>query len=79
MTSLQDKVKSVFDKLHKYAQTVNLEEVDPQMRNNKALHEMLKQFEDVWIMGTEHLLNAKHRDHLREFSALIEKVCRHYS
>lgn len=41
------------------------------MRNNKDLSCLLKEFEDVWVKGTEHILNPQHRGHLITFSALI--------
>lgn len=40
---------------------------------------MLREFEEYWCMGTEHLLNEKHRRHLELFSALIENVSIRYS
>jgi hypothetical protein len=34
------------------------------MKNNTVLSELLKEFEEVWCQGTEHLLNPDHREHL---------------
>lgn len=78
MANLQSKVRNAFDRLVDYARTVSVQDADPQMRNNRALTEMLREFENAWGMGTEHLLNASHRQHLTDFSGLIESVCERY-
>lgn len=64
--------------MNEFASKVNPEEVDPQMRNNSKLSQLLKDFEDVWCKGNEHLLNPKHRNHLITFSNLLENVQKKY-
>lgn len=49
------------------------------MRNNSQLGALLKDFEDCWTFGTEHLLNAKHRMHLAAFGGLLENVAERHA
>ena len=44
------------------------------MRNNQTLSTLLKEFEDVWSKGSEHLLDQKHRAHFVQFSTLLEEI-----
>ena len=39
---------------------------------------MLSDFEEAWVLGSEHLLDPKHREHLVLFSALIESLKERY-
>ena len=48
--------------------------MDPQLRNNSELARLLVFFEEQWILGTEHLLNPKHRMQLSAFGGLIDDV-----
>ena len=48
------------------------------MRNNSKLSSLLKDFEDVWGKGTEHLLNSEHREHFITFSTLLEGLQNKY-
>jgi len=57
-----------------YTELANPEAVDPQLRNNKELAKFLMFFEEQWIIGTEHLLNPKHRMQLAAFGGLIDDV-----
>ena len=49
------------------------------MRNMVELVNLLREFEECWCMGTEHLLNERHRRHLELFSALIENKAMRYT
>ena len=79
VADLQNRVKGAFEKLVSYARTVKIYEVDPQLRNNKNLAHLLSDFEEAWVLGSEHLLDPKHREHLILFSALIESLQERYS
>jgi hypothetical protein len=65
---------NAFDQMMMYAEQVNPESVDPQLKNNSELQRLLVQFEEQWTLGTEHLLNPKHRMHLAAFGGLIDNV-----
>lgn len=57
-----------------FCKNLKVEEVDPQMRNNRKLTELLVEFENAWVMGTEHLLNIKNRQHIALLSEMLNKV-----
>lgn len=61
-----------------FCKNLKVEEVDPQMRNNRKLTELLVEFENAWVMGTEHLLNIKNRQHIALLSEMLNKVGQRY-
>jgi vacuolar-type H+-ATPase subunit I/STV1 len=50
----------------------NVEVVDPQLKNNSELVEVLSEFEKAWTLGKEHLLDATKFHHLVILSKEIE-------
>jgi len=64
----------VYRQIEEYASKIDPELCDPQMRKNSKLSELLKEFEDVWCKGSEHLLDKAHREHLICFSRLLEGI-----
>jgi hypothetical protein len=47
-----------------FARMMEPEQVDPQLRNNQELSKLLKEFEEAWMAGTEHLLDPYNREDL---------------
>ena len=70
---------TAYDQILLYAEQINPEAIDPQLRNNTELARLLKYFEEQWTSGTEHLLNAKHRMQLAAFGGLIDDVAERHS
>lgn len=54
------------------------EQVDPQLRNNQELSKLLQQFEEAWMAGTEHLLDAYNREDLIQFSDMVLQTCQRH-
>ena len=50
----------------------NVEVVDPQLKNNVELVEILSEFEKSWTLGKEHLMDPVKCNHLLQFSYAIE-------
>ncbi len=50
--------------MRSFATLLDPEEVDPQLRNNPELNKLLKDFEEAWMAGTEHLLDPYNREDL---------------
>jgi hypothetical protein len=77
---LADRIKASFNELRqvfrKYSE--NIELVDPQLKNNQDLVELLIRFEKSWEKGKEFFLNPKLCNMLIHFSRLIEGVCEKY-
>ena len=48
--------------MRKYGE--NVEVVDPQLKNNAELSEVLSDFEKTWTLGKEHLLDPIKCNHL---------------
>lgn len=67
---LADKIRSVVKcfrhLLRKYAQ--NLDAIDPQMKNNLELVEILEVYESSWSLGKDQLLDSCHRHQLIKFA-----------
>ena len=58
---------------------LNIESIDPQLRNNADLAAKLYDFEATWEKGKEYLLNPQKYSQLLFFSEMIEIVCEKYS
>ena len=73
---LAEKIKKSFIDMRsiikKYSTALDF--VDPQLRNNKDLVEVLANFEKSWEKGKEFLLNSDSSNMLRHFSHLIEET-----
>ena len=70
---LADKVKTSFNAyrvlMQKYQK--NIEIVDPQLKNNAELVEVLTLFEESWGLASNQLGSQERIDHLNEFSRLL--------
>ena len=55
---------AAFKNLERFAREVDVDCVDPQLRNNPDLAKGLKEFEEAWCMGNEHLLPRQHLEDL---------------
>ncbi len=55
-----------------FARMMEPEQVDPQLRNNQELSKLLKEFEEAWMAGAEHLLDPYNREDLIQFSEMIQ-------
>ncbi len=58
--------------MRKYEQ--NIEVVDPQLKNNVELVEILVEFENSWSQGLTYFLNSKKLNQLLHFSQVIEAI-----
>lgn len=78
---LAGKVQKTFDAyrelMHKYEK--NIEVVDPQLRNNDALVEVLKSFEDTWSLANSQIVDQERLRQLNEFSWLLINTGERYS
>ena len=63
--------------LRKYSK--NIEEIDPQLKNNKKLAKLLFNFENKWEQGKLYLLDKKKFNQLLFFSQIIEIICEKYN
>jgi hypothetical protein len=74
--SLAERIKKAFQDfkslLRKYEQ--NIEVVDPQLKNNVELVEILVEFENSWTQGLAYFLNSKKLNQLLHFSQVIEAI-----
>ena len=52
--------------------------LDPQLRNNHELVTLLVAFEEAWVLGTEHILDPRNREHVKVFSNLIQMLAHRY-
>lgn len=59
--------------LRRYSE--NLDGVDPQLKNNKELVEVLEVYENSWSLGKEHLLDQAKKEQIIKFCMNIEKLC----
>ena len=59
--------------LRRYSE--NLDAVDPQLRNNKELLELVEIYENSWALGKEQLLDEQLKQQLISFCLQIEQVC----
>ena len=77
---LAEEIKSSFlsfrKLLKKYGQ--NIEVVDPQLKNNPDLVEVLMAYETSWEKGKEYLLNPKQCNQIIHFSSIIESTTEKY-
>ena len=71
--NLANKVIDSYDAYRKLMHTYesNIEVVDPQLRNNKALVEVLQKFEDSWTSAQNQILNKENLAQLNNFSWLL--------
>ena len=53
----------------------NIDAVDPQLRNNKELLEIVEIYENSWALGKDQLLDSSHKSQLVNFSLCIEQLC----
>ncbi len=74
---MAEKIKKTFmqfrELLRKFDE--NIEMVDPQLKNNVSLVELLFIFESSWEKGKEYLLNQQKYKQLLYFSQMIEILC----
>ena len=56
--------------LRKYEQ--NIEVVDPQLKNNSELVEVLVEFENAWSQGLTYFLDTTRLQQLLHFSQVVE-------
>jgi hypothetical protein len=72
--NLAERIKKSFQDfrnlLRKYEQ--NIEVVDPQLKNNVELVEMLVEFENAWTQGLTYFMEPKKCHQLLHFSSVIE-------
>jgi hypothetical protein len=72
--SLAERIKKSFQDfrilLRKYE--LNIEVVDPQLKNNSELVEVLAEFENSWTQGLTYLMDPKKFHQLLHFSQVIE-------
>lgn len=71
---LAERIKKSFQDfrnlLRKYEQ--NIEVVDPQLKNNQELVEILVEYENAWTQGLTYFLDSKKMHQLLHFSQVIE-------
>lgn len=74
MRVLAEKIKKTFldfrNLLKKYE--LNIEVVDPQLKNNVELVEILVEFENTWTQGLTYFMDPKKCHQLIHFSSVIE-------
>lgn len=63
--------------LRKYSKYI--EEIDPQLKNNKKLSKLLLNFENKWEQGKIYLMNDNKFNQLLFFSQIIEIICEKYN
>ena len=63
--------------LRKYSK--NIEEIDPQLKNNKKLSKLLFNFENKWEQGKIYLMDKNKFNQLLFFSQIIEIICEKYN
>jgi hypothetical protein len=72
--NLAERIKKSFldfrSLIRKYEQ--NIEVVDPQLKNNVELVEMLVEFENAWTQGLTYFMDSKKCHQLLHFSSVIE-------
>ncbi len=78
---LANNIKNSFENLRillrKYGE--NIEMVDPQLRNNPDLVELLVEYEKTWEKGKAYFLDKKRCEQLIFFTNVIEGLCEKYS
>ena len=81
MRNLAYKVKNSVTKIRKLLREYdkNIEEVDPQIKNNEKLVKLLLNFENKWEQGKIYLLDQTKYNQLLFFSQVIEIICEKYS
>ena len=81
MRNLAFKIKNAIQNLRillrKYAKYI--EEIDPQLKNNKKLSKLLFNFESKWEQGKIYLMNNNKYNQLLFFSQIIEIICEKYN
>jgi len=78
---LAEQIKQVFVTFRSLMKRydLNIEIVDPQLRNNPELVEALTTFETTWEKGKTYFLNSKRCSQVIYFSSLIENLAEKYS
>jgi len=56
----------------------NIETVDPQLKNNNDLVELLKEYESAWEKGKKYFLNGKKLNFLLHISHILEATGEKY-
>ena len=78
--ALAEQIKASFMEfrklMRKYSQ--NIEVVDPQLKNNQDLVEVMSRFESTWEKGKEYFLDPKHCNQTIHFSSVIEGIMEKY-
>ena len=74
MRNLAEKIKSSLLEFRKLVRKyeLNIEVVDPQLKNNVELVEVLTQFENSWSQGLTYFMDNKKLGQLLHFSQVIE-------
>lgn len=62
--------------LSKYSQ--NLDSVDPQLKNNQELTELIEVYESSWTLGKDQLLDKTHREQIICFCGHMEQLMSQY-
>lgn len=73
---LCSKVKASFRNLLDHCKALEVDFVDPQLRNNEKLRTLLHEFEQVYLQGMEHLVIYQHYEDLTHFSELLSGLQR---
>lgn len=78
--NIAEKIRNTFQNirslLRKYDE--NIEMVDPQLKNNQDLVELLNDYEKYWEKGKNYFLETKKCNFLIHFSHVIEATCEKY-
>ena len=62
--------------LRKYSESIDA--LDPQLKNNKELCEIIEIYESSWTLGREQLLDKAKKEQIIKFSDNIERLCKRY-
>jgi len=62
--------------LRKYSE--NMEVVDPMLRNNKELQDVIGDLEKAWSLARDHMLDDEKLTHLHQLSSSIENSASKY-
>ena len=62
--------------MNKYAE--NLDAVDPQLKNNNELSQIIEVYESSWSLGKDQLLDVQYRNQIIYFCLNIERLCKSF-
>ena len=62
--------------IRKYA--LNIDAVDPQMKNNRELAELLEVYENSWSLGRDQILDSCHRHQLIKFADYMQDLSKRF-